>query len=227
LRRIEAPVVIQNVTGQYQTLRELAYTSVRHAILSGQFRPGDVLREQNLAGKLGVSKTPVREALRELEREGLATSTPHRGVVVVGLSPAAVREIYEMRGALEPLAASLAADRLTEEGAARVRDDLRQMAGAAEARDHEALRLLNVRFHTTLYELCGNARLRRTLLDLQDHVETIRTVEWSVPGGFEKNHEQHVAIGQAVLGRRPDEAGALMRDHLLRGLELLATGDEA
>jgi DNA-binding GntR family transcriptional regulator len=218
-------VVIENVARQHQTLRELAYTSVRHAILTGELRPGDLLREQDLAGRLGVSKTPVREALRQLEREGLAASAPHRGVVVVGLSLREVREIYEMRSALEPLAAFLAAGRVTEAGAARLREDLERMVGAAEVKNHEALRLLNVRFHATLYDLCGNARLRSTLVDLQDYVETTRTVEWSVPGGFEKNHEQHVAIGEAVLRRRPEEAEVQMREHIRRGLELLPTGD--
>jgi DNA-binding GntR family transcriptional regulator len=219
-------VVIENVARQYQTLRELAYASVRHAILTGEFAPGELLREHDLAGRLGVSKTPVREALRQLEREGLAVSAPHKGVVAVGLSQREVYEIYEMRSALEPLAASLAAARLTDAGAARLRESLAPMNAAAEAKDHDALRVLNVRFHATLYDLAGNARLRRTLLDLQDYVETTRTVEWSVPGGFERNHEQHVAIGEAVLARRAETAEALMRDHLHRGLELLASGDE-
>ena len=217
--------MIENIARQYQTLRELVCASVRRAILAGELPPGQVLRERDLATRLGASKTPVREALRQLEREGLARSVPHKGVVVVGLSSREVKEIYEMRAAPESLAARLAAERMTQVEETCLRELLDQMAAAAAAKDQNALHLLNVRFHSILYDLCGNARLRRTLLDVQEYVHITRTVEWSVPSGFESNHEQHDAIGRAVLQRRPAHAEAHMREHIWRGVELLSTGD--
>lgn len=212
---------MQKIAEERRTLGQLVYSSVRQAILTGELKSGELLREADLAARLGVSKTPVREALRKLEREALARSVAHRGVVVAGLESHDIRDIFEMRVALEPLAARLAAERITDAEASALRALLDDMRVAARRKDRERLRGLNVEFHARLHALSGNKRLERTLGELQEYIHTTRTVEWTVPGGFDRNHELHVVIGEAVVGRRPDEAEARMREHISRALELL------
>ena len=111
-----------------RSLRDVAYDDIRDAILSGALQPGQRVKERDVAAQMGISTTPVKEALRRLEQEGLVVSQPRRGAVVSGLATIPVEEIEEIRGALEAIAARLAATRLTDAELARLEDLVADMA---------------------------------------------------------------------------------------------------
>ncbi len=215
MREISCPGALEKVTASYQTLRELVSRSLRAAILSGAAGPGQTLREQDLARRLGVSKTPVREALRELEREGLVVSAPHRGAVVVGLPLDGVRELVELRTALEPFAARLAAERIPNTQVAALRQLLETVREAIAAGDPSAGAQVAGRFHRKIYELSGNARLQRMLESLLEYAETARGAGCGA-AGTGPNHEDHLAVGEAIIRGDWAAAEAGMRRHMER-----------
>jgi DNA-binding GntR family transcriptional regulator len=137
----------------YRTLQDLTTDRLRTAILEGQFPPGARLQHDTLARQLGVSRMPVREALRVLHSEGLIELRPHRGAVVIALDPEEILQIFEVRGLLEARAAELAAPNLTDTELTRLASVVSEME-AAEADDDRWL-ALNLQFHTSIYPASG------------------------------------------------------------------------
>jgi len=215
VREISSAPTLESVAGRYQTLRELVSRSLRAAILSGAAPPGQTLRELDVARRLGVSKTPVREAFRELERTGLVVSAPHRGVMVIGRSLEAMGEMLEVRLALEPFAARLAAERITDEQVQALRGLLEDMRKAAAAGDVTAAREVDDgAFHRKIFELSGNARLERLLLDALEYVGTVDTGACAGPGAVDHDDEDHLTVGEAIVRRDPRAAEEHMRRHI-------------
>jgi DNA-binding GntR family transcriptional regulator len=216
IREISSPPPLESITGRYRTLRELVSRSLRAAILSGAMTPGQTLRELDVAERLGVSKTPVREAFRELEREGLVLSSPHRGVVVVGGASSALAEILELRLVLEPFAARLAAERVQDDQLASLRlllEDTRPKAPVGDVPAGHA----GDAFHRKIYEICGNSRMQRLLLDALEYAGAAKMAGCGGAGGV----EGHLAVGEAILRRDPVAAEARMREHVEHVLEHL------
>ena len=118
--------------GNYKPLRELVFDALREAILSGTLKPGDRLMEVQLAEEMGVSRTPVREAIRKLELEGLVVMVPRKGAYVSGLSLKDAADLFEIRQSLEGLAASLAAERITDEEIKMLEDSFKQLVEATK-----------------------------------------------------------------------------------------------
>src|SRR5690606_19153041 len=134
----------------YKPLRELVFEAIREAIIEGTLEPGERLMEAQLAEDLGVSRTPVREAIRQLELAGLVVMIPRRGAYVADISLKDVADVFEIRGALEALAASLAADRATDEEIQQLQSLLVEIERSVEARDVDLLVELDTRFHDQL-----------------------------------------------------------------------------
>lgn len=194
-----------------RTLADRAFATLHDAIVVGRLEPGRRLPIEELATALDMSPMPVREALRRLDSVGLVEHVPHRGARVTQLSVADVVEIYEARLALEPLAVRHAAERLTSEDEARARaafDALARVARRTTARTWPA----HTEFHFTLYRAARSRWLMRLILPLWESAERYRIVSW--PRGLDIRQAEHEAILEAVLDRRPDEAAALMHDHL-------------
>lgn len=191
-----------------------AAAAIRRMILTGEFAPGEKLRQVELAARLGISTTPLREAFRTLARERLVVHDAQRGVVVFSPSRRDILENYEMRIALEPLATQLAAERI-EQGAL---DELERILVAMRKEPSPAAyQALNRSFHRTIYGQADRPQLLETIEVLRDAFEAYVLLD--ATSGFNQRyrravHDQHEAIAVALAARTPRWARTLMERHL-------------
>ena len=193
--------------------------AIRAEILSGKAAPGTPLRQDHLAERLGVSHIPVREALRQLEAEGLAEIRPRRGAIVTPLSANEFEELTEMRAALEPLALRFAAPHLTEKHFARARRILDHID-----RDDRQWGALNTEFHTVLYEPANKPRLVDAILRLQRSAERYLHQEADVLQNLAASQREHRKL-LSLLGRgKINDACELLTEHIrVPGQKLVQT----
>jgi DNA-binding GntR family transcriptional regulator len=201
-----------------RSLRDHVHDLLRRAIVAGRLKEGEKLNERRLALELGISTTPIKEALRALEVEGLVRSEARKGIYVT-FSPTQAEEMMLARAALESMIARQAAKRVAPADIAAMRGFLAQMRLALAAIDVERLIELNEHFHDAIHETSGCRYLRRLqggqrmydhaarLLILSDEIERVRSVE------------EHEAIAEAIATSDPDQAERLMRDHVIRSGE--------
>jgi DNA-binding GntR family transcriptional regulator len=191
-----------------------AYEEVRRAIIELRLKPGEPLREATMAEQLGVSKTPVREALARLEQEGLVETTSFKGAVVSGYSPADLEEIYELRELLEGAAARAAATSASEETLARLAALVTESRELHAKDDLEGLAELLGAFDLVIYEQVANERIRALIENLKAHLTRIGRLTEEIPGRVKASVEEHAAIVEAIAARDPDEAERSMRSHI-------------
>jgi DNA-binding GntR family transcriptional regulator len=191
---------------------EQAYLSLRHAIHSGDLKPGDRLLEEKLAQSLGVSRTPVHEALARLESEGLATKDPSRGMIVVEFDASLIAELYAVREALEGTAAALAARHASEVEVMT----LKQIADRDQAFIQEPERLAsnNRLFHETLYRSAHNRYLLKTLNALYESIALVRTSLAYSKERIELTIAQHQQLVAAIAGQDSKTAEEVARVHV-------------
>lgn len=209
------PAATMPVTAATKT--EAAYQALRSWIESGRLPANANLRISALATELDMSPTPIREALRLLQSQGLVVHDPHRGMRVQEYRPTRVEEVYEIRGALEPLAARLAAERATEEQLDEIWDLHRRLAVAVRATAPEAYAeavRLNARWHLAICRATGSA----TLLETMERIWSLTPIEamWTSSHASESVAE-HELVMEALTGRAPALAALRMRRHLERG----------
>lgn len=194
-----------------RTKSEIVYGQLRRRILENELEAGTTLDQERLARELGVSVTPVREALRRLEAERLVVSEAHRESVVAPVTREFVEEIYQVRLALDPLAARLAALNATDEQLATI-ESFR--AGPPEdATDIERFHFPR-HLHRAIYSASGNGRLIDILEQLWDASDRRRYAEYKGRGFRSKSQRQHGQIIDAVLARDADAAAEIMWDHV-------------
>jgi DNA-binding GntR family transcriptional regulator len=208
---------------QSETLGEQAYFAIRNAITSGVLKPGERITERDLARRLGVSPTPVREALRQLEQEGLVVRTPNRGVSVSDMPSASVAEMLLIQAALRGVAARLAAEKITEKELAEIQAVLQESEGMLDTGDPETLLALADRFHTIVNEASRNMTLLKFLdtimaFDPIDRLQILKDRE------ARTGLEEHKEIAATLAARDRDRAEALMRSHVLRAGQLIFKG---
>jgi DNA-binding GntR family transcriptional regulator len=186
------------------SIPDVVLAELRNAILSGALPAGTLLRQEDVARQFGVSRPPVREALRQLEAEGLAVSRPRRGYAVASLDPADIEEIFEIRMLLEERAAFLAAQRRTDEDVRELEALLLEMEGIAtgQGRDLERFMAANRAFHERILQTSGRRRLCRMMLGLRDNVERYVRMGASITGSMDRVRKEHRAILDAF--RRGD-----------------------
>jgi DNA-binding GntR family transcriptional regulator len=200
----------------------LVAEAIRDAILRGHFAPGTTLVERKLASMLGVSKTPVREALIGLARDGLVTMSPNRGVSVRVIDAAELRSIYEVRLRLEPWAVGRAVASFSADAVEEARSVLGEARAAVESDDRASLTLINRRFHRLLYSRCGNDMVASILNDLQDQVALgVVSVLWREVPTWSQELTEHEAILDAVALQDASRAETLMSQHIERCLHNL------
>src|SRR5262245_10926950 len=184
---------------------EEAYRYLKNQIMSAALAPGASLNELEIAAAIGTSRTPVREAIRKLEQEGLAMRYPNRGAVVTKLSIKDVLEIWQLRELLEPAACRLAAPRIDQAALDRVQALLLELRGRQVGpQDHEALLRSDVALHGLIVEATGNATLRQVLDMLNERVVQVRVV--TSPARFQNSVDEHLAVVAALRARDPDAA---------------------
>lgn len=195
-------------------LRDRAYQALKDAIVSGHLAPGERLVEAKLASELGVSRNPVREAMRRLEHDGLVQRGSRGGMVVAEIDLRDVAEVYAVRGVLEGLAARLAASRLRQEDRRVLTQSVEEGEKARQAGDLETLVHTSGTFHSTIVQAAANARLSALLHVLDSHISRFRRLSLQAEGGPVEILEEHRQL-LAVLERGDgEEAERLMRIHL-------------
>jgi DNA-binding GntR family transcriptional regulator len=200
-----------------RSLRDLAYDDIRDAILGGRLVPGQRVKERDVAAQMGISTTPVKEALRRLEQEGLVVSQPRRGAVVSDLVTIPVEEIEEIRGALEAIAARLAAARLTDEELARLAGLVAEMAALTREMREPQQRVEGVTtFHRMILEGSRNDFLVRFVGTLVPF-ERVHQSEYLDAAEAQASQRDHEAILDALRRRDGEAAAREMRDHYDRG----------
>jgi DNA-binding GntR family transcriptional regulator len=198
------------------SLHSQVFNYIRDAILNGRYKPGDPLVETKLAEELGVSRTPIREAIRQLELEGLVISIPNKGVVVDGVSQQDIDDIYTIRSMLEGLAARWAAQRIDEQGLKALEEIIELMEYYTKKNDFDQLTQLDTRFHGELYDSCGSKVLKHTLGNLLRYVQRARRGSLKVPSRAQLALNEHRGIFEAIMRRDAEEAERLMADHIFR-----------
>ncbi|TDD83115.1 GntR family transcriptional regulator [Saccharopolyspora karakumensis] len=206
---------------------DLVADSIRNAILAGELRPGETLVERRLSELLGVSKTPVREALIGMAHTGLVTVVPNKGITVRKLSLEDVRKVYEVRRLLEPWAAKMTTRAGSPDVVRRAQDALNEAAGLLSAGDNHALSMANRRFHRSLYAGCGNALVVDQLDDLQDLTALgVVNLLWDRWPTWREEFVEHAEILAAVNDGNADEAERLVSKHVQQSLTNLETAEK-
>ena len=160
---------------EYLPLRDVVFNTLRQAILRGELKPGERLMEVQLANKLGVSRTPIREAIRKLELEGLVLMIPRKGAEVADITEKSLMDVLEVRKALEELAVQLCCDKITGkeiEELHRAADDFRRILKTSD--DVTEIAEADVRFHDIIYLATGNQKLIQILNNLREHMYRYR-----------------------------------------------------
>ncbi len=199
-----------------RSLNDLVYNKLKRAIVTHQLEAGKPLVEADVATLLGVSKTPVRAALQRLELERFVERVPYSGTRVAELSPADVREIYEVRSALEGLAVTLATPLYTSQDIEHMKALLSAAEDALAASDIERARDLGSEWHAYLTRPSSNKFLRELLRMIESHVERSRTLTSRDLDSAKKSVQEHWAVLEAIEARQPELAERLLKIHLVR-----------
>ncbi|MEJ3745060.1 GntR family transcriptional regulator [Actinomycetes bacterium KLBMP 9797] len=208
------------------TAQQFVLTELRRAITAGRLRPGTAIRQDALAEEFGVSRVPLREALKTLQGEGLVSYQAHRGYFVETLSLDDLREAYRIREILEEEAVRRAEARLTGADLDRLDAAQREVERAAEAGDVLEMAAANRRFHMALFELAGMPRLVRLIKSLWDATDAYRSMYYGEGHHRSLVVEEHNAMLEALRRRDPDRAVRILdghRAHAVAALETLLT----
>ena len=198
----------------YQPLREVVCESLRSAISKGVLKPGERLMEIQLAEELGVSRTPVREAIRKLELEGYVVMLPRRGTYVSSLTIRDVNEVFEIRTSLESLAAALASERVTDEEMDNLQRFLVQFANDIKSGDMEHIVDTDMKFHDALYQASRNNRLVGIISNLRDQLTRFRTTSMSYPDRLKASLNEHRSLVEAIAQGDAEAAKAAAEFHM-------------
>ena len=211
-----------------RSLRDRAYDDIREAILTGALRPGERIKERDVAAQMGISTTPVKEALRRLEQDGLVVSQPRRGAVVGPLVLTPPAEILEIRAHLEALAARLAAEKMSAE---RKRELVRELGDLealyASGDDRELVAESTNAFHHSIRDGAGNVFLDRFLDTLAPFDLTIRIRSTLDPGEAGLDVKEHRAMLEAIVAGDGATAERVMYEHIHRVIQFAAREAQA
>ena len=207
-------------------IREIAYEVLKQAIISGEIPAGERIVETDYAERLHISRTPLREALRKLERDGLVEYVLRRGVVVRAFTIADVEEIYTIRNALEMLTLPAIIEKATEEDIASLRAQLREMDDLIAAKDFDALSPVTRAFHRSLTNICGQNRILRVIEGQDEFITRFSAMAIRQEDRLLEAHREHYRLVELVEARDLEGFTDLMHAHIERSkvkcLEALA-----
>lgn len=207
----EAPALSKGAS-----LAEQTYDFIKENIVSLRYPPGSPLLENQLAKQLGISRSPMREALARLEREGFVEIVPWKGARVTEITPKYVTELYQVRASLEGTAARLAISRLDRGRLMAMKRTMDELATSVDAGDMTAFYQHEVPFHDLYVAGCGNDLLLRTLVGMRDHLTRVRNYlsATRIPGHEAASFREHQVALEAFLSGDGDAAEAAVRNHL-------------
>jgi DNA-binding GntR family transcriptional regulator len=197
------------------------YRTLRKAILSGYLAPGERLIENELAEKMGVSRIPIREAIKKLESENLVAITPNKGATVVKMSPIEIEEAYFIVGALEGLAAKLAVSNLKNDIHKKLATLTADMAEEIKKQDYRSWLKKNIEFHRVYIDACGKPTLANLILEKREGISRYWFLACSKPGLLDACMAQHKAIMRALIQKDPEQSKKLVEQHIMSvGIEV-------
>lgn len=209
---------------QDHSLGGRVFQKIREDILNGKYKENDELRENTIGKELGVSRTPVREALRQLELEGLVTIIPNRGAYVTGISHKDIWDIYVIRSMLEGLCARWAVEHITDEQLNELDEtillsefQMKKESGFSA----EQIAALDGRFHSILYEASGSRILGHVLTDFHNYVQTARKSSVVSEDRARKSIREHRQILRAIRDRDEEMAEQLANEHIMHVMQNL------
>ena len=210
---------LKNEVNDKYSLRGRVFQKLREDILSGKYREHEELKEVAIGEELGVSRTPVREAFRQLELEGLIQIVPNRGAYVTGITAKDVKDIYMIRSLLEGLCARLATEKITKEQLEEMEENI-YLADFHASKGHmDQMAELDNRFHDILYEACDSKMLEHTLRDYHQYVLRVRQKTLSTNTRGRASNDGHRQIMEAIKEKDADRAEQLANGHILNAYE--------
>lgn len=195
----------------HQTLREKILETIRESILKGQLKPGEKVAEPELAERFGISRTPIREAFRQLESEGYLTVIPRKGAVVTALSERAVEEFYAIKSILEGYAAQMATENLTDKDIEKLEAINRKLQNLADEGDVKTFFKVHNEFHEVFIQAAGNEKLQELINQLMLKFNRFRLASLALPGRMEISVKEHEKIIKAFKRKDGSQADGLVR----------------
>ncbi len=202
---------------EYLPLRDVVFNTLRRAILKGELEPGERLMEITLANKLGVSRTPIREAIRKLELEGLVIMIPRKGAEVAKITEKDLKDVLEVRASLEMLAIELACERITEGEIEDLRQTCQAFVESIDILEPDDLTLLaerDVAFHDVIFKATKNARLIQILNNLREQMYRYRMEYLKMTSAREQLVDEHLQILDAIVARDKVRARQMIEEHI-------------
>lgn len=210
---------LQKEIANRYSLRGRIYNSIRDKILSGDYHEHEELKENALATELGVSRTPVREALRQLELEGLVNIIPNKGASVTGITKKDIHDIYIIRSYLEGLCAKWACENITNTQIESLEEILYLSDFHARRSHFEQMVELDNKFHDLIYKASGSKILNHVLSDFHQYVERVRKITLARPYRAEQSSKEHAAIVEAIKKRDGELAETLAHEHIMNTIQ--------
>ena len=195
-------------------LRDVVFNTLRQAILRGELQPGERLLEIHLANKLGVSRTPIREAIRKLELEGLVLMIPRKGAVVAEITEKSLRDVLEVRRALEELAMKLACEKILDEEIEELKAAAKEFENALKTGDVTVFAEADVKFHDIIYRTTDNQRLIQLLYNLREQMHRYRVEYLKREDSHETLLAEHRYIIETLEKRDANEAVKAVCAHI-------------
>lgn len=195
-------------------LRDVVFNTLRQAILRGELKPGERLLEIHLANKLGVSRTPIREAIRKLELEGLVLMIPRKGAVVAEITEKSLRDVLEVRRALEELAMKLACEKILDEEIEELKAASKEFENALKTGDVTVYAEADVKFHDIIYRTTDNQRLIQLLYNLREQMYRYRVEYLKREDSHETLLAEHQYIIETLEKRDAKEAVKAVCEHI-------------
>lgn len=198
----------------YLPLRDVVFQTLRQAILKGELQPGERLMEIKLAEKLGVSRTPIREAIRKLELEGLVVMIPRKGAAVANITEKDTKDVLEVRRTLEMFAVEVACDRITPEQLQALKAAAKAFEASKGSNDVIRIAENDMKFHEIIYEATQNERLVQMLNNLRENMYRYRIEYLKDPNYYDSLVREHRKILEAIETKDRENARIYMRDHI-------------
>ena len=199
---------------EYLPLRDIVFQTLRNAIITGELQPGERLMETQLGEKLGVSRTPIREAIRKLELEGLVVMVPRKGAQVAQFTEKDIQDVLEVRAALEALAAKLACKRMDDRSFLKLQLAIAEYSYAAKNKDLETMIEKDVEFHDIICEATQNDKLIQLFTNLKEQVNRYRITYLKNVEDSDKVEAEHIAILDALKNKDEETASSLAAEHI-------------
>lgn len=199
---------------EFLPLRDVVFNTLRQAILTGELKPGERLMEIHLANRLGVSRTPIREAIRKLELEGLVTMIPRRGAEVAQITEKSMSDVLEVRRAMDALCVELACERITEEELAQLKEACGYFEQVVRTKDVKQIAQADVELHDIILQATGNQRLIQLVNNLSEQMYRYRFEYIKDFSQHERLVEEHRIIYESLVGRDKERACEAAKVHI-------------